>query len=154
MDNLRVLDIVQGNSRFVGFDARSSVLLGGDTWATLGVGYVNATLTSTNEAVPRIPPLRATMSVDVHLGALTVSPEIMFAARQDRVFREELPTDGYAVLNVDASYIWPRQHRAHVLAFTGYNLTNGLYRNHMSFIKDLAPEMGRGVKVSYSLRFF
>ena len=30
VDNLRVLDIVQGDSRFVGFDARGSVRLGGD----------------------------------------------------------------------------------------------------------------------------
>ena len=55
---------------------------------------------------------------------------------------------------MDASYVWARQHMAHVLSFTGYNLTNVLYRNHMSFIKDLAPEVGRGIKVSYSLRFF
>ena len=154
VDNLRVLDIIQGDSRFVGFDARSSVRLGGQAWATLGIGYVNAKLTSTNEAVPRIPPLRATLSVDIPYGAFTVSPELMFAARQDRVFRDETGTAGYAVLNLGASYIWPRQHIAHVLSFTGYNLTNVLYRNHMSFIKDLAPEVGRGVKVGYSLRFF
>ena len=154
VNNLRVLNIIQGDSRFVGFDARGSVRLGGQTWARLGIGYVNATLTSTGEAVPRIPPLRATLSVDIPYGAFTVSPELMFAARQDRVFRDETATPGYAVLNLDASYIWPRQHMAHMLSLTGYNLTNALFRNHMSFIKDLAPEMGRGVKVGYSLRFF
>ena len=154
VNNLRVLDIIQSDSRFVGFDARGSVRLGGRTWASLGIGYVNATLTATNEAVPRIPPLLATLSVDIPYGAFTVSPELMLAARQDRVFRDETATPGYAVLNLDASYIWPRQHMAHMLSFTGYNLTNALFRNHMSFIKDLAPEMGRGVKVGYSLRFF
>ena len=46
------------------------------------------------------------------------------------------------------------QHMAHILAVSGYNLTNENYRLHTSFIKDLAPEIGRGVKVSYSLRFF
>ena len=55
---------------------------------------------------------------------------------------------------MDASYVWPRQHLAHVVSFTAYNLTNALYRNHTSFIKDLAPEMGRGVRMGYSLRFF
>ena len=154
VNNLRVLDISQGDSRFVGFDARGSVRLGGQTWASLGIGYVNATLTSTNEAVPRIPPLRATLGVDIPYGAFTVSPELMLAARQDRVFGDETATPGYAVLNLDGSYIWPRQHMAHMLSFTGYNLTNALFRNHMSFIKDLAPEMGRGFKVAYSLRFF
>ena len=42
----------------------------------------------------------------------------------------------------------------HVVGFSGYNLTNERYRHHTSFIKDLAPEIGRGVKVTYSLRFF
>ena len=46
------------------------------------------------------------------------------------------------------------QHMAHILTVSGYNLTNELYRNHVSFIKDLAPEIGRGVKVGYSLSFF
>jgi iron complex outermembrane receptor protein len=35
-----------------------------------------------------------------------------------------------------------------------FNLNDDLYRNHLSFIKDLAPEIGRGVAVSYTLRFF
>jgi len=154
MDNLRVLDFRQGDSRFVGFDARGSFWLGGKVWATLGLGYVDATLTTTGEPLPRIPPLRGTLSLDVPFGGLTISPELMFAGRQDRIFRGETETRGYSVVNLDASYIWPRQHVAHVLSFTGYNLTNALFRNHTSFIKDLAPEMGRGVKVGYSLRFF
>ena len=88
------------------------------------------------------------------MGRLTISPELLFAGRQDRVFRDETETGGYSVVNMDASYVWPRQHLAHVVSFTAYNLTNALYRNHTSFIKDLAPEVGRGVRMGYSLRFF
>ncbi len=47
----------------------------------------------------------------------------------------------------------PRRHAAHILSFTGCNLTNALYRNHTSFIEDLAPETGRGVRVNYAVRF-
>ena len=153
-DNLPVLDFLQGNSRFVGFDARSSVRLGGSAWATLGIGYVDATLTTTGEPLPRIPPLRGTLSLDIPYGGFTLSPQVEFAGQQDDVFRDETATDGYSVVNLRASYVWPRQHAAHILSFTGYNLTNALYRNHTSFIKDLAPEMGRGVRVNYSVRFF
>ena len=153
-DNLPVLDFTQGDSRFVGFDARGSVRLGGQAWATLGIGLVDATLTSTNEPLPRIPPLRGTLSLDIPYGGFTLSPQLTFAARQDDVFRDEIGTDGYSVVNLRASYVWPRQHTAHILTFTGYNLTNSLYRNHTSFIKDLAPEIGRGVRVGYSVRFF
>ena len=151
---LPVLDFIQGDSRFAGFDARSSVRLGGNAWATLGVGYVDATLTATGEPLPRIPPLRGTLSLDIPYGGFTLSPQLEFARRQTDVFRDETETDGYSVVNLRASYVWPRQHAAHLLSFTGYNLTDALYRNHTSFIKDLAPEMGRGDRLNYSVRFF
>ena len=153
-DTLPVLDFIQGDSRVAGFDARSSVRLGGNAWATLGIGYVDATLTTTGEPLPRIPPLRGTLSLDIPYGGFTLSPELEFAGQQADVFRDETETDGYSVVNLRASYVWPRQHAAHILSFTGYNLTDALYRNHTSFIKDLAPEMGRGVRVNYSVRFF
>ena len=153
-DGLPVLDFQQGDSRFVGWDARGSVRLGNQVWTTLGIGYVNAKLTTTNQPLPRIPPLRATLSLDLPYRGFTVSPELEFAGAQERVFQGETETEGYSVVNLRASHVWPRQHAAHILTFTGYNLTNALYRNHTSFIKDLAPEMGRGIKVGYSVRFF
>jgi hypothetical protein len=33
-------------------------------------------------------------------------------------------------------------------------LNDKLYRNHVNFIKDLLPEAGRGVRGSYTIRFF
>ncbi len=152
-DNLPVFDILQGDSRFSGFDARSSVRLAGLTWLTLGLGYVDARLTTTDEALPRIPPLRGTLELDIPYGGFTLSPQVEFAGRQADVFRGETETGGYSVVNLRASYVWPRQHTAHILSFSGYNLTNALYRNHTSFIKDRAPEMGRGVRMNYSVRF-
>ena len=154
IDGLSVAEYRQGDSRFVGFDAKASVRLGEQVWVTLGLGLVEAELTTTNEALPRIPPFRGQLSVDVPYRGFTITPEWIIASKQDRVSREETETDGYSVLNIKASYVWPRQHLVHILSVAGYNLTNELYRNHTSFIKDLAPEIGRGVKVGYSLRFF
>ena len=114
VNNLRVLDIIQGDSRFVGFDARGSVRLAGQTWASLGIGYVNATLTSTNEAVPRIPPLRATLGVDIPYGAFTVKPraDVRGAAgpgvpRRDHDTRLRRPERG-RVLHLAAAAHGPR----------------------------------------------
>ena len=154
IDGLRVARFAQADSRFAGFEAQGSVRLAGQIWANIGLGFVDAQLTATSEALPRIPPLQGQVSVDIHSGGLTITPEVNLVARQDAVFREETPTSGYAVLNLRLSYVWARQHMAHILTVRGYNLTNDLYRNHASFIKDLAPEIGRGVKVGYSLRFF
>ena len=154
IDGLALAEYLQDDSRFIGFDAKGSVRLGEQVWANLGLGLVDAELTTTNEALPRIPPFRGQLSVDVPYRGFTITPAWIFALRQDQVFRQESETKGYSVLNVKASYVWPRQHMVHILSVAGYNLTNELYRNHTSFIKDLAPEIGRGVKLGYSLRFF
>jgi iron complex outermembrane receptor protein len=37
---------------------------------------------------------------------------------------------------------------------TAFNLGDRLYRNHMSFIKDFAPEIGRGIRMNYTVRFY
>ena len=67
---------------------------------------------------------------------------------------ERLFASGGFQFNLKASHVWPMQHMVHILSVTGYNLTDTLYRSHTSFIKDLAPEIGRGVKLAYSMRFF
>jgi iron complex outermembrane receptor protein len=41
-----------------------------------------------------------------------------------------------------------------VFSVTGFNLGDRLYRNHLSFIKAFAPEIGRGVRFTYTMRFF
>ena len=154
VDGLRVAPYLQGDSRFLGFEAEGSVRAGDTTWVNLGIGYVNAQLTTTDEALPRIPPLRGQLSVDLAYRGLTISPEWIVAAEQEQLFRGETETAGYSVLNVRGSYVWPGQHVVHILSVTGYNLTDALYRNHTSFIKDLAPEIGRGIRFGCSMRFF
>ena len=120
----------------------------------IDLGYVRATLTETNEDLPRIPPLHGRIAVEVPYGGLTVRPELVWGAKQEKIAQNETPTDGYAVFNINASYLLPRQSYAHVFAVRAYNLTNTLYRLHTSFIKQVAPEIGRGIQFTYSIRFF
>jgi iron complex outermembrane receptor protein len=58
------------------------------------------------------------------------------------------------VLNVNGSYLPAQRDVAHVFSMRAFNLTNELYRLHTSFMKDVAPEIDRGIKFTYSLRFF
>ena len=76
------------------------------------------------------------------------------ANHQDRIFTVETPTAGYTVFNLAGSYLIARQHAAHIITFNAFNLGDRVYRNHLSFIKDFAPEMGRGVRATYTVRFF
>lgn len=93
------------------------------------------------------------MGIDWRYQGFGVRPELILAARQGRVFDNETPTEGYSVLNVNASYAVLKARTAHIFAISGNNLTNELYRNHLSFIKAIAPEIGRNFRASYTLRF-
>jgi iron complex outermembrane receptor protein len=76
------------------------------------------------------------------------------ASDQERLFENETRTPGYTVFNLGASYTLARQHTAHIFGVDAFNLGDRLYRNHLSFIKDRAPEIGRGVRFTYTMRFF
>jgi iron complex outermembrane receptor protein len=64
-----------------------------------------------------------------------------------------MPTPGYGLFNLNASYTFVTRRVAQILSVSGQNLSNKLYRNHLSFIKEIAPEMGRTVRLNYALRF-
>ena len=64
-------------------------------------------------------------------------------AAQDRVYGEELPTDGYATLRLYGSYSFTRGGVLNTLTARLENATNELYRNHLNYLKDQLPEMGR-----------
>ena len=73
---------------------------------------------------------------------------------QGRIFPLETRTAGYTTFGLTASYTIAQQHLAQVISFNAFNIGDRLYRNHLSFIKDFAPEIGRGVRLTYTLRFF
>ena len=153
-DGLLVANYDQGTTRYTGAEARFDTQLHPSVWLNLGLDYVNAKLTETNTPLPRIPPLRARAGIEWRYKNLLLNPEIVMANRQDRIFPTETPTAGYAVANLSGSYLIAGQHRAHIIAFNFFNMGDTLYRNHLSFIKEFAPEMGRGLRVTYTLRFF
>jgi len=153
-DGLTVADYDQGTSRFVGTEAKVDAALHPAIWLNLGMDYVNAELTADKTPLPRIPPLRGRVGMEFRFKNLLVNPEFVMTKDQNRLFPTETRTAGYAVFGVSGSYLIPTQHAAHIISFNALNLGDTLYRNHLSFIKDFAPEMGRGLRVTYTLRFY
>ena len=153
-DGLQVAEYLQGNSRYLGGEFLFGVGLADWLWLNLGADLVNARLTATDTPLPRIPPVRGRVGFDVRYKNLSIRPEAVVAAAQGDLFPTETRTAGYTVFNIDASYTIPQQHLVHVLTLNAFNLGDRLYRNHLSLIKELAPEIGRGVRFGYSVRFF
>jgi iron complex outermembrane receptor protein len=144
---------LQGDSRFLGTELNLDVKLHKYVNFLTGLDYVSAELTS-GQPLPRIPPLRGRIGLDFHYNNFSVRPEFVAVDKQDKVFINETPTAGYGTVNVVGNYTISRQHVAHIFSVNAYNLNNKLYFNHISFIKDISPEIGRGVRFSYTVRFF
>jgi iron complex outermembrane receptor protein len=153
-DGLPVGEYTQGDARYLGFETTADVRLMEDLRVLAGADYVRAELTATDEPLPRIPPLRARLGLDWHLAGLDVRPEVVLTAEQDRTFGAETSTDGYTLVNLTASYTFLPGDQQHMISLRLYNLTDELYRNHSSFIKNLAPEVGRGAQLTYSMQLF
>ena len=154
VDGLREADFVQADSRFVGMEASGDVQLGRGVHLDAGMSLVRATLTASGEHLPRIPAVSGRVRLEIPIRSLTVLPEVVMTGRQSRVFRDETVTGGSTLLNLSATYFVVRGHATHALTLKAHNLTNETYRLHTSFIKDLAPETGRGLTATYSVRFF
>ena len=108
---------------------------------------------NTDEPLPRMPPLRGQFGLRYQHNAFQVGGNIISAAKQDRLFGDETETDGYTLLRLFAAYSIQAGAVLHTITGRIDNVTDELYRNHLSLIKDLTPEMGRNVKVLYGVKF-
>ncbi|MFM9904631.1 MAG: TonB-dependent receptor [Pyrinomonadaceae bacterium] len=150
---LEIANYLQGDSRFTGTELSLDVTANKFVNILTGFDYVNAQLKD-GRPLPRIAPLRGHIGLDLHYQNLSVRPEFVAVGRQDRIFTNETPTAGYGTVNVAASFIIPTRHTANIFSVNVFNLNNKLFYNHISFIKDISPEIGRGVRFSYTVRFF
>jgi len=153
-DGLPVARYLQGDSRFVGADVTANFDPSEHFSINLGVDMVDAELKDEGTPLPRIPPLRGRISFDARYKGVSVRPEVILAKDQDQIFPTETRTAGYTVFNILGSYTLARPRYAHVFTVNAFNLGDRLYRNHLSFIKELAPEIGRGVRFGYTVRLF
>jgi iron complex outermembrane receptor protein len=153
-DGLIEAQYSQRDARYTGFEGRLQAALHPMFWLNLGFDAVDAQLRINNTPLPRIPPVRGRVGVDFRYKGLSVAPELTLAGRQDQIFTTETETAGYGTANLRGTYTWARQHTVHLFSVTWFNANNAYYRNHLSFLKNVAAEMGRGVAFSYNLRFF
>ena len=154
-EGLPVAKYLQANARYAGAELDLNAGLTSYLALNFGLDMVNARLTNAAKLdLPRIPPLRAHLGLDFTYKGFRLFPEIISTGKQGKVFTNETTTAGWATANVLAGYTYATSHAAHIVSVNGFNLNNKLYRNHLSFLKAIAPEVGRGVRVTYTVRFF
>ena len=147
------IEFVGADSVLQGIEGHADMELGRGFGAEVGADYVRGELRASNQPLPRIPPLRVRVGLNYQRNAFQAGGEVVAVSRQKRVFGAETPTAGYGNLRLFAAYSFGGANVVNTLTARLDNATNELYRNHLSLIKDVVPEMGRNFKLLYSVRF-
>ena len=96
-DGLQPVEFVARDSVLQGVEVHTDLELGQGLFAELGFDFVRGELRDTNEPLPRIPPARFIGGLRYQRNAFQAGGEVIAAAKQDRVYGAETPTDGYTL---------------------------------------------------------
>lgn len=152
-----VLQTAQAEARITGLevDADIEVFHSGNSHVILGLmgDYVNGQLTSQDDHLPRIPPLRLGASLQYSANDFVANLSVRRIASQERVFSTEEHTDGYTMVDVKVRYRLITGSMAQSISLQGLNLGNTLARAHTSFLKETVPLPGRDIRLTYTIHF-
>lgn len=138
---------------FRGFETETHGNLTEHWTGRLAFSYVLATLVDSHQPLPRIPPLNGKLSLKYNRDQLSVGGAIRGATAQKRTAEFEEPTDAYVIMDCNAQYMIPQGRYIHSIAFTIHNVSDTVYRKHLSRVKVIMPEPGRNYKLNYRVYF-
>lgn len=153
-ESFPIFQFVQTGADFRGFEAEGEYDLwsSGDRGLTVegAVDFVRAE-TDLGPAA-RIPPYSLTSRLVWTSTPFDASLEVRHVGEQDRLANHELGTDAYTMVNLSGAWR-PFADKAVTLFAEGHNLTDAEAREHVSFLKDVAPLPGRNFRAGISYRF-
>ncbi len=129
------------------------------------VSGVRATRIDTDDPLPDIPPATAHARVRYDAARWFGSLGLDAMAAQNRVpqtfpspvdgelIQPQRPTSGSALLNAGFGWRWSEGERFHTVTLQVSNLLDTEWRDHLSRIKDVAPQPGRNIQLLYRLNF-
>ncbi len=105
--------------------------------------------------VPRLPPLRYGLQLDYSFGSHWSSNlRLTRGERQDHPGANDTETPGYVLLNIAVQYEAQAFQDAKLLVFAkGNNLLDENIRNSTSYLRNFAPEPGRGAEVGVRISY-
>jgi iron complex outermembrane recepter protein len=151
------------DARFVGAEGRAQWEVGAGLSLDATASYTRAERRPEGDPLPFIPPLSGRVEARYARGPFFGSLGADLSAAQTRVPRPvqvgdsleepQQPTGGYALLNAGLGWRREGDLADHSLMLQVRNATNRTWRSHMSRIKDVAPQPGRNIQLSYRAYF-
>ncbi|MES3631144.1 MAG: TonB-dependent receptor [Longimonas sp.] len=163
--NIPVFEAAGADANFIGVEGQLQWIMLPDVELDASASYTRATRIENSNPLPFIPPLNGHASLRYTPGNWSASVGTKFAAAQnrvpnaieipgtDRAERPRQPTDGYGLLNASLGYETNAHGMRHTFTLRGDNLTNAVWRDHLSRTKDVAPQPGRNLTLTYRARF-
>ncbi|MBT8077491.1 MAG: TonB-dependent receptor [Gammaproteobacteria bacterium] len=148
-DGFQVFEYRQDDVDFYGFEGELRIELfdapSGHWHTRMFSDFVYAEESGSGAYLPRIPPWRFGAGLHYSWRALESGLEVVYHDGQTRTAANELPTDSYAIVNIDLS--WTFGSNNSVVFLRGKNLGDREARQHTSPLKDLAPLPGRSLQL-------
>lgn len=153
-ESFPVFRFVQTGANFRGLEAEAAYDLWSSGTRSLSLEGAADFVRAETDLGPaaRIPPWSVTSRLVWTSTPFDASLEVRHVGEQDRLASYELGTDSYTMVNLSASWR-PFADKAVTLFAEGHNLTDTEAREHVSFLKDVAPLPGRNFRAGISYRF-
>jgi iron complex outermembrane receptor protein len=155
LDELPVFDFDQADVEFVGIEAEALFEIWDRDNSHLHLraftDFVNGEEDATGVNLPRVPPQRIGLGLHGGWNRFDANIDATFADDQDDVAENELPTEGYTLLNAGVSYRFPDPDL--YIYLRGSNLLDEDIRQHTSPLKDLVPLPGRSLHAGVRFDF-
>lgn len=149
-----VFQYVQTDADLIGFEAEASYALWRDGDRALSVEGAADFVKADTDLGPaaRIPPFSVTGRLVFTSPRYDLSAEVRHVGEQDELAEFELPTNSHTLLNLAGAWR-PLADRNVTVFAEARNLTDEEAREHVSFLKDIAPLPGRNFRLGVAYRF-
>lgn len=133
-------------ARLAGFDLTTQFELTPELNLNLNAAYIHGEDKSENSPLPLIPPFNSAVEIIYDSGNYSFGMKSEYHSAQNRVDKFESPTGDYIIFGgfISGKFIlggYPMS-----LTLSGENLTNRVYYNHLSRIKEVMPEPGINIR--------
>ncbi len=152
-----VVQTSQADATFKGYEAKLIFNLMENHYGlvdlTLFSDYTRGEFVSGGD-VPRMPPLRYGLELDYTKAEWSGNLRLTRAQAQNNPGADDTPTPGYVLLNIGTEYQVKDFHEVSLLLFAkGNNLFNENIRNSTSYLRNWAPEPGRGAQIGIRMSY-
>ncbi len=152
-DGFPVVENIGADSVLFGAEAHADLKVTDELTVEVTYDWVKGELSASGQALPRIPPFRVLTGLTYRKNAFQFGGSVSIVSDQTRVYGTEVPTDGYTTGRVFGSYSFNKGGMLNTITARLDNATDALYRNHLNYLKDVLPEIGRTLKLVYTIGF-